>query len=281
MFFTDIHEIKCQNLYHHLKILKYIFICWLLTTQLISQNTINVNYLARPPFTIKDTTSPTGIEIDIINEYLLWLKSVKKKDFDIKYSAFTDVELFKTATVKNAIGLGAFITTNDKYSEYDYSVPYMKNLSFCITNGNAPDIKNKNQTEVYRALASMQALTIDKTNLNNCVLDVKKTFLKDLKINYVNSQFEILNGIAKNVLVFGYVDAIEFWYFLKNNPNKFLKVQKSMEQAKENYSFIFPKGSEHKLLFNEFFLNFKNGLKYKSILEKYMGGFMGQNMAVK
>ncbi|MBL7917673.1 MAG: hypothetical protein JNM96_04700, partial [Bacteroidia bacterium] len=122
-----------------MKTLKHIFIGLFLTTQLIGQTTININYLSRTPFSIKDSISPSGIEIDLINEYLFWLKSVKKKDISVKYNTYSDVSLFKTDTKNksnNAIGLGACITGSDKTGEFDYSVPYMKNLSFCITNGN-------------------------------------------------------------------------------------------------------------------------------------------------
>jgi len=63
--------------------------------------------------------------------------------------------------------------------------------------------------------------------------------------------------------------------------NKFLKIQKNLDQTKETFSFILPKGSEHKKLFDEFFVTFKASPKYHVILEKYLGGFMSQNMAVK
>ncbi len=127
----------------------------------------------------------------------------------------------------------------------------------------------------------MTALTVEKSNLNSCVTEIQKLYLKELKISFLNSENDILNSIAKNVLHFGYVDAIDFWMYLKKNPNKFLKVQKSLDQSKETFSFVIPKGSEHKKLFAEFFLTFKAGVKYRLILEKYLGGFMAQNMAIK
>jgi hypothetical protein len=236
------------------------------------------------PFAIKDSTGPKGIEIDIINEYIIWLKSVKKMDLSLTYNAFTDYSSFFAETKKanqKAIGLGSCVTGYEKGGEVEYTNPFLKNLSFCITNGNAPDIKTKNQTDIYRVLSSMTALTISNSNLNSCVMELKKLYVKDLKVNYAATQTEILATIAKNILNFGYVDAIEFWFYLKNNPNKFLKVQKSLDQTKETFSIMVPKGSEHKNLFNEFFTTFKTGTKYRIILEKYLGGFMTQNMAVK
>jgi len=44
-----------------------------------------------------------------------------------------------------------------------------------------------------------------------------------------------------------------------------------------------PKGSQHKALFNEFFASatgFKNNRGYRAILEKYVGSYMTQNLAI-
>lgn len=205
-------------------------------------------------------------------------------DISIAYVPLADYASLLTETKKSSqksIGLGGCITSFEKTPDIIYTTPYLKNLSFCITNGNAPDIKTKNQPDIYKVLANMTALTIANTNLNLCVTEIKKLYVKELKVNFVNTETEILSAISKNVLNFGYVDAIEFWFYLKNNPNKFLKIQKSLDQSKETFSFIMPKGSEHKKLFDEFFLTFKTGTKYRLILEKYLGGFMTQNMAIK
>jgi ABC-type amino acid transport substrate-binding protein len=244
---------------------------------------ITVNYLSQVPFVTKDSTGAKGIEVDILNEYVDWLKTVKKMDvsLDLKKCDDYNAVLSETKKDQKCIGMAAAITGFEKMPEIEYLSPYLKNLSFCITNGNAPDVKTKNATEIMKTLGSMTALTIDKSNLASCVGEIKKLYVKDLKVNFLNTKTEILNSIAKNVLMFGYVDAIDFWMFLKANPNKFLKVQKSLDQSKETFSFIVPKGSEHKKLFVEFFTTFKAGVKYRLILEKYLGGFMAQNMAIK
>jgi hypothetical protein len=246
-------------------------------------STITLNYVSHAPFAIKDSMGPKGIEIDIMNEYVFWLKSIKKKNVSIEYKLKDDYNSIISETGKDAksIGLAACITGFEKTSDIEYSTPYLKNVSFCVTNGNAPDVKTKNAADVTRALGNMTALTIDKTNLSSCVAEIKKLYVNDLKVSFLTSEIDILNGIAKNVLYFGYVDAIDFWMYLKKYPNKFLKVQKSLDQTKETFSFILPKGSEHKKLFAEFFTTFKAGVKYRLLLEKHLGGFMAQNMAIK
>lgn len=251
-----------------------------------AQDTITVNYLVDPPFTTNDNNKPGGIEIDIINDYIFWLKTKKNMNVAVKYTAFTDYETFYSSIkkgTKNTIGMGGMIVSPEKTKEIDYTTAYLKNVAFCITNGNAPDIKTKTATEIIKSLGSMTALTIPNSNLSKYVAELKKSYINDLKVKDLPDQIKILDEIAKNVLAFGYVEAIDFWFYLKSNPQKFLKMQKTLNQTKEELAYMLPKGSQHKALFNEFFATptgFKTLRNYRTILEKYIGSYMTQNMAI-
>ncbi|MCW3075888.1 MAG: transporter substrate-binding protein [Bacteroidetes bacterium] len=233
-----------------------------------------------------ENEKPTGIEMDIVHEYTAWLKATKKMDVILKYNSFTDFDLFYNATkkgAKNTIGLGAITVTTERAKEVDFTTPYLKNVAFCITNGNAPDIRTKTPAELTKTLGSMTALTILNSSMSKYVSEIKKNYIHDLKIIDKTSQVKILDEIAKNVLYFGYVDALEFWFYLKSNPQKFLKMQKVLNQSKEELAFMMPKGCPHKVLFNEFFsgpAGFKNNRGYRAILEKYVGSYMTQNLAI-
>lgn len=250
-------------------------------------DTLYINYNIQAPFAQLVDNKPTGIEIDIINDYILWLKINKKMDVVVKYNSFNDFDFFYNATKKggkNTIGLGAVTITAERAKEVDFGAPYLKSVAFCITNGNAPDIKTKTAAELVKSLGSMTAISIPNTTLMKYVNELKKTYVHDLKISTEVNQTKILDEIAKNVLNFGYVDALEFWYYLKSNPQKFLKMQKVLNQSKEELGFVMPKGSPHKALFNEFFTTagtgFKHNRGYRAILEKYVGSYMTQNLAV-
>lgn len=251
-----------------------------------SADTLFVNFNIQPPFATYVDNKPGGIEVDIINEYILWLKTNKKMDVIVKYTPFTDFDFFYASVKKgnkNTIGLGSITVSSERMKEVDFTTSYIKNVAFCITNGNAPDIKVKSKSELIKNLGSMTALTMGNTSLSKHVAELKKLFLPDLKITLLPNQSKILDEIAKNVLNFGYVDALEFWFYLKANPQKFLKMQKVLNVSKEEFAFMLPKGSPHKALFNEFFASatgFKTNRNYRATLEKYIGSYMTQNMAI-
>ncbi len=249
-------------------------------------DTLFIHYYAQAPFALNDNGDSKGIEIDIINEYVSWLKNTKKMQPPVKFVKFTDFDLMYSGTKKaqkNTMGLGSITINAQRMKEIDFTSAYLKNVSFCITNGNAPEIKTKNADEIVRVLGPMTALTLTNSTLNTYVNEIKKAYVQDLKITAQPSEIKILDEISKNVLFFGYVDAVGFWFYLKNNPQKFLKMQKVLNQSREELAFILPKGSPHRTLFNEFFngaAGFKKSKSYKAILEKYLGSYMTQTMAV-
>lgn len=248
-----------------------------------NEDTLYINYFNQTPFAYSDGAAVKGIEADIVNEYVLWLKSKKKIGVILKEVGFVDFEGFYTSTKngnKNTMGLGSVTISQDRAKDVDFTAAYLKNVAFCVTNGHAPDVKTKTSDEILRSLGSMNALTISNTSLNKYILELKKQYIHDLKISYKTDEIKILDEISKNVLCFGYVDAVGFWFYLKNNPGKFLKMQKVLNQSKEELGFILPKGSQHKALFDEFFAAFKQTPAYRSILERYLGAYMTQNMAI-
>jgi ABC-type amino acid transport substrate-binding protein len=221
-----------------------------------------------------------------MNEYILWLKDKKKTEVTFKYTGFSDFSEFYNVTRKagkNTIGLGAVSINQERAREVDFTSPYMKNVAFCITSGYAADVKVRSADEITRALGNMSALTISNTLLQKHVAELKKSYLPDLKITFLLDETSILDEISANVLTFGYVDAVGFWFYLKNNPRKFLKVQKILSQSKETLGFILPIGSRHKALFDEFFSGpggFKTTPEYRAVLERHLGSYMTQNVAI-
>src|ERR1043166_8139041 len=134
-----------------------------------------------------------------------------------------------------------------------------------------------------RTLGSMSALTVENSALNKYVNELKKQYIQDLNIKFHTDEKKILDEISRNVLSFGYVNGIGFWFYVKSNPNKFLKMQKPLSQSREEIALILPKGGSQKALFDEFFnspTGFKTNPNYHAILERYLGSYIAQNVAV-
>lgn len=249
-------------------------------------DTLQICYYKQNPYSYNDNGTMRGIEIEIIQEYVKWLETAKNIKQPVKYNEYTSFEdfYFSFKRVSGArIGLGSVTINSERTKELDFTTPYLKDVAFLITNGNSPDIKTKTPTEILRALGSMTAVTMNNTSLHKYLLELKKENLKDMPIEFESDETKILDNISKNVLHYGYINAVSFWYYLRNNPKRFLKMQKVLSKSSQNLGFILPKESSHKALFDEFFAGpngYKKSPQYRAMLEKYLGSYMAQNIAV-
>jgi ABC-type amino acid transport substrate-binding protein len=251
-------------------------------------DTLLVCYYNQNPYAYAEGSAIKGVEIEIIQEFVLWLHEKKGGKLELKYSAYDSFEdfyfSFKRVATANRIGLGSVIINPERTKDIDFTVPYLSAVSFLITNGLCPDIKTKSPTAILQALGSMTAVTMKNTSLHKYVLALKKDYLKTLAIAFEMDENAILDDITKNPLHFGYVNSLTFWYYLRKYPQKFLKMQKALNQATQQLGFILPKESPHKALFDEFFAapgGFKFSPQYKALLEKHLGAFMAEGSAVK
>jgi len=276
------HPSKYKNV---LLIVLFLLNCKTVFTQ--SVDTLQVCYYSQNPYSYSDNGVMKGIEIEILQEYIDWLSKKKNITVPVKYIPYTSFEdfyfSFKRVT-GNRIGLGSVTINPERTKDIDFTAPFLKDVAFLITNGNSPDIKTNTTPEVLRALGSMTAVTMNNTSLNKYVLELKKEFpLSELAVSFEKDEQKILDDIAKNVLHFGYVNAVTFWYYLRKNPTRFLKMQKVLSKSTQQMGFILPKESIHKALFDEWFAGpagFKKSQQYRGILEKYLGSYMAQNIAV-
>lgn len=249
-------------------------------------DTLRICYYRQNPYSYNDNGVMKGIEVEIIQEYIKWLASTKKIAQPVKYTEYTSFEDFYFSFKRlsgNRIGLGSVTINAERGKELNFTTPYLKDVAFLITNGNSPDIKTNNQQEIIRALGSMTAVTMNNTSLHKYLLDLKKEHLKEMPIAFEDDEKLILDGISRNVLNYGYVNAVSFWYYLRNNPKKFLKMQRVLSKSSQNLGFILPKESPHKQWFDEFFAGaagFKKTAQYRALLERYLGSYMAQNIAV-
>lgn len=252
-----------------------------------TKDSLFIHYFENKPFSYSEGTTLKGIEIEIVNEYIAWLKTTKKMEVEIEYKGFYDFDSFLNSVKskgKNTFGLGTLTITEERKKEMDFTHPVLKNVAFCITNGHAPDVTLKTKEELLKVFGQMTAVTIPNSSLHTYLLELKKSYIPELSFNFQPNPGKILDEISKNVLQFGYVDAVSFWIYLKNNPGRYLKMQKTLNQSKEELGFVLPKNSEHTAWFNEFFSGpqgFKFSKNYRNILEKHLGSYMTQNMAIQ
>lgn len=248
-------------------------------TGLMAQNpdSLNIYFLENSPFSYADGKKAKGIEADILEEYVNWLKTKKNISPTITYKSFKEFDSFYAA-VKNGsskvMGMGSVTNNSSREKEIAFSAPYLRNVALLITGGSVPTIKNKNREDIAKSLGSLSAITVNASSHSVYLNEIKKQFLPQLKITFETSPVKVLESISANNKLFGYADIITYWSYLKNNNGSYLKIQKCLSETKEYFSFIMPKNCAHAELINEFFesgFGFTSTKTYHQILEKYLG----------
>jgi len=252
-----------------------------------NSDTLVIHYYENFPYAFVEEGKLKGIEIDIMEEYVNWLKSKKNVSTAIVFKPFKEFSTFYTSVKdgqKNVIGLGSVTGNAEREKEVLFSAPYLKNLAVLITAGKVPTLKSRSAAEVTKTLGSLSAITVNKSSHAVYLNDLKKQFLPNLKIVYTENQNRVLENIVSDNSVFGYADIVAYWSFLKQNPGKFLKIQKVFNEPKESFCFVMPLGSKHSNNMSEFFesgFGFTSTKMYRQILEKYLGYEIIESVEVK
>lgn len=218
-----------------------------------------------------------GIEIEIIEEYVKWVKQKKGINLKISYWLYTDFGKFYNSVKEarpNVLGLGSVTNNHEREKEVSFTPTYLHNSAVLITDGTVPTIKTKDASEISKVLGNMSAIVVNKSSHVNYMNELKKSYLPNLKIGFTETQNNVLESIITDKKVFGFSDIVAYWSFLKSNPTRFLKIQKSITQPKENLGFIMPKTNLHGVYLNEFFesgFGFTATKTYHQILERYLG----------
>ncbi|WP_317899175.1 substrate-binding periplasmic protein [Aurantibacillus circumpalustris] len=252
-----------------------------------SLDSLTINYYENFPYAYLESGKLRGIEIDIIEEYVNWLKAKKGITLVLNYKPYNEFSAFYNS-VKNGsskiIGLGSVTTNADREKEVSISAPYLQNVAVLITAGKVHTVKEKNQTEVTKVFSGLNAMVVNNSSHMVYMNSIKRTFIPNLKIESTESQNKVLEKISNDHTFFGYVDIVAYWAYLKNNPSKFLKIQKVFNEPKEYLGFIMPKESLYKSSLNEFFesgFGFTSTKSYHQILEKYLGYEIIESVEIK
>lgn len=258
-------------------------------TNLRSQvvDSLIINYYENFPYAYTEAGKLKGIEIDIIEEYVTWLKQKKNVTLVVVYNPYREFSSFyNSIKVGNSktVGLGSVTASKDRQKEILFSPPYLQNVAVLITGGKVPTVQNKSKEEVSKTLGGLSAIVVSNSSHIKYLNEIKNLFVPTLKISFTETQNKVLEGIISGNSAFGYVDIVAYWSFLKANPSKFLKIQKVFTEPKEYLGFVMPNNSVHSVYINEFFesgFGFTSTKIYHQILEKYLGYEIIESVEIK
>jgi putative glutamine transport system substrate-binding protein len=237
---------------------------------------ISAVFLQEDAFAYVDAAGkPAGLEIDIFNQFVNWLKHTKGVTLEVDYVAEPSFQKFYTGVkggAANVVGLGTVTILDRRKTEVQFAPPFINNIALLVSHASVPDLSKLSQ--ISDAFAGKKAIVAKGTTLEEHMLNLKKTYWPNLKIETVASQMDVVRKVAEDPSYFAYMDLSIYWpaYDKDNLP---IKRQSVGDLSTETFGFIMPLGSDWNEPLTEFF-NIGSGYRatnsYKSILMKHLGG---------
>jgi ABC-type amino acid transport substrate-binding protein len=248
------------------------------------QGVMNVQYHHNFPFAYTNEDGEvTGIEIDIIKQFAVWLKIKKGIDVSLEFERHDDFAKFyeKVKITKTvSVGAGSVTVTQDRAREIKFSSPYLKNkpvLVSSILKSTLTDLRN-----ISKEFNGMTAVIVKGSVHEKLIKNIKDNYWPDLKIELVESPAIVLDKISSSNKYFGYLDLISYWATIQKE-SKPIKIHRTTPFDTEYFAFIFPKSSDWSAAFNEFFdggLGFPASDMYFDILRKHLSSELINSVAL-
>jgi len=240
---------------------------------------ITVVYYPEQAFAFKDARGNyTGVELDILNQFFVWLKNAKGINVNVTYREQGDFDKL-LSSVKNSeggvFGAGNITITEERRKDFKYSPAYLNNIAVLMTHSSAAELKSlESISEVYKSYSAVvHKGTTHVTTLNN----LKEKYFPGLSIEMANSDDEAIKEVINNSKLFTYTDLANYWMAQKDNQP--VKRQAIGDKTTEQFGFIMPKNSAWDQAFSEFFnlgAGYRSNIMYKKILMRHLGNEVTQ-----
>src|SRR5690606_37672402 len=98
---------------------------------------IQIHYFNNYPFSFKNKAGQIeGIEVDILNAFVKWMKTEKSIELKVQYQNFNEFSVFYKSIIAappNVVGLGSVSITTNRQKEVSFTPPYLKNKSILVS----------------------------------------------------------------------------------------------------------------------------------------------------
>jgi ABC-type amino acid transport substrate-binding protein len=214
---------------------------------------------------------PSGLCFDLMNAFAEYVKTKMGITISMKYQTenATDFTLY-LKDVKSAkggvFGLSNTTITAERKKAYQFSPPFIKNVSMLVCNSKVPDLKDIKDIST----AGLTAITIKGSTNETRILKIRDKYFPKMQIEYVPSFSKALERAAADSKTF---TCIDFTYYLKAiQSKKPVKRQIVGDEEGEEFGIIMPVSNDWNGLLAEFMNEeFMKSAKFNKIITDNLG----------
>ena len=215
-----------------------------------------------------------GICVDIMKAFAKYIESKENIKVTLQYKKLPDHDNFPNylKEIKNGqggvFGLGNITITDERKKIYNFSPPYISNITILISHSSVPSLTNIE--DISTTFKGMTAYAESGTTNELQIKGIKENYFPDLKIQYVNSSVELVDKIVEDRKSFTNIDFTYYLAMLKQRRP--VKRHQVGDQWAEEFGIIMPKSNDWGPLMEEFFdSGFIGGMEYRKIISRHLG----------
>ncbi|MCS6969342.1 MAG: transporter substrate-binding domain-containing protein [Cytophagales bacterium] len=238
--------------------------------------TIVVHYFQSPMFSYSSNMKerPRGICVDLMENFAQYVKEKKGVELQIEYRGFDGFSKFYEAT-KNSpngtFGIGSITITDARKKEVKFSPAFIQSANFLLTHSSVPTLRHMEL--IAKEFKGMTAYTAKNTTNAARLEAIKRQYMPEMNIQYLESSLEVLRAIAQDPKGFTYLDFVYYNNALKDNLP--VKRHPVGDSASEQFGLIMPLTSDWSAIIEEFLsangMNYCNSMQYKKSLNLHLG----------
>lgn len=215
---------------------------------------------------------PEGLCLDLMNAFAAYVKTKNGITITMKYQTenandFTGY-LKQVKDAKGGVfGLSNTTITAERKKSYNFSPPYIKNISMILSHPSVPELTALDK--IATTFAGLKAVTVKGSTNEARILNLKAKYYPALQIEYVASFSQVIDRVASDSKTFCDMD---FTYYLKGlQAGKKTKRHAVGDKPDEEFGIIMPLSNDWSPLMTEFMNSFTSGSEYNKVVTKHLG----------
>jgi serine phosphatase RsbU (regulator of sigma subunit) len=229
-----------------------------------------LHYDRKPFVYINERGKVTGIEYDIITEFLAYLQNERNIKLKVEWVKFDDYHtLFKELTLcdQGVWGLPSVPLNEVNIKEVQTSPVFMPDIEVLISSQNMPPVRDK--VSLRSSLRHHLPVTVPASTIELSMNRIRQAYFPDKQYEMVASEWDVVQKVAANPDRFGYVSLIDYYLALKQGKD--INRQKYFEIKRSNFAFVFPYTSDWTDAFDDFFHEDRYKQLVNLIIKKHLG----------
>jgi membrane-bound lytic murein transglycosylase MltF len=231
--------------------------------------TLSIVYYECPRLIEEVNGQPKGVCVDILNDFVQFVKTKYNKNVELKFAAKQDdfgQFLKRVKSSNNIIGVSNTTINDERKAEMKFSPYFLKTPLVVLTHKSAP-----NYVSLKELTDSGLAGQVEKETSYAAFMEkIKLEEFPKLSIQYQSSTADALKQLSSANKYFSVMDFTEYLGEVKLNPN--IKRQPINLNNTVELGFVMSKRSDWDVLFNEFLTEtYRNSLPYKKSITTNLG----------